>query len=194
MVEVHPSEPARVLLLGTWGPQKDLKGVLEALRVAKERGGKFSVSITGAINPHFPEYREEINRVVSTKDYSWLRLLGNLDDTEILNVVLNHDLLILPYNATGGFSGAMSVGAYCGIGIISYDLPQLRETAKELRVEPMFVARGDTNALAQEILSFCSSVRASRESRRPIPRMEYDACIRERVDQLVGMLGPPRGS
>ena len=185
--------PARILLLGNWGPQKDLPGVLRALMVARGQGGRFTVSITGAINAHFPEYRTVIERIKSTMDPTWFHFLGGVPESELLNVVLNHDLVILPYNATGGYSGAMSVSAYCEVGIIAYDLPQLRESARELGIDPVFVAKDDTAALTEEILLFCSDVRARRERRRSVPLPEYDARVREGASKLIETLASLRG-
>lgn len=186
---ISPDEPARILLLGTWGPQKDLPGVLKALRTAHERGGRFTVSITGAINTQFPQYQGEVSRAVASMDPRWFRFLGSVPEGELLETVLNHDLLILPYNATGGYSGAMSLGAYCGCGIIAYDLPQLREAAGELGIYPSFVKKDDADAIVNEILSFCANLRCFRESRLPVPRPEYDARACEAVERLVEILG-----
>lgn len=182
---IPPDAPTRVLLLGHWGPQKDLLGAIEALLTAQERGGRFTVSITGAINVNFPAYRKEFDRVVARMDPRWFRFIGHVPESELLNVVDGHDLAILPYNATGGYSGAMSVGAYCGIGIIAYDLPQLRETAIELGIQPVFVTRGDTDSLAREILTFSDDVSSFRASRPPLPRQEYDIRVRCGVELLI---------
>ncbi len=185
-----PDEPTRILLLGNWGPQKDLSGVLRALRVAHERGGRFLVSLTGAINAQFPEYQREVSMAVAAMDPGWFHFLGYVPEVELLDVVLSHDLLILPYNAAGGYSSAMNVAYYCGIGIIAYDLPELRENAGELGARPSFVIKGDVDAIVNEILSFCTNVRHFRESRLPIPRPEYDTRARESVERLIEMMDP----
>src|SRR5208282_6911549 len=101
----------------------------------------------------------EVNRAVASLDPGWFRSLGYVPEAELLGVVVSHDLLILPYNATGGYSGAMSVGTYCGAGVIAYDLPQLRETAVELGVRPSFVMKNDVDAIVNEILYFSGNVR-----------------------------------
>lgn len=180
--------PTKILLLGNWGPQKDLTGALQALLAARERGGSFAVSLTGIVNPHFPRYQSELETLSRTLGSDLFHFLGKVPENEMISLVNEHDLLILPYNATGGYSGAMSLGAYCGIGIISYDLPQLRETAKELGVEPVFLPKGDIDALAKAILSFCSGVQTFRKWRDSFPKPEYDAQVREGVIQLVETL------
>ena len=185
---IPPDEPTRVLLLGNWGPQKDLAGALEGLRAAHERGARFSVSITGAINPQFPDYRERVKQAVASIGADWLTSLGYVPESKLLRVVASHDLLILPYNATGGYSGALSLGVYCGTGVIAYDLPQLREAAMELGVTPTFVRKGDRNEIVEEIFNFCTNIRRFRELRQLPPRPEYDAIALAAVERLIDII------
>jgi glycosyltransferase involved in cell wall biosynthesis len=185
---VAPGEPMRILLLGVWGPQKDLQGALRALLLAKERGGRFTVTITGAINPHFPDSRRELDRLKATVDPEWFRYVDAVPEAKLLELLRSHDLLILPYNAAGGYSSSMSVGAYCGTEIISYDHPQLREVATELGIQPSFVVKGDIESLVQRILTFDAEIDRLRERREPIPRKEYDARTREMTGQLAELL------
>ncbi len=179
--------PTRILLLGTWGPQKDLVGVVHALRVAHQRGGQFTVTLTGAANVQFPEHQIEINRISASLGSDWFSVLGKVPEIEVLDQVFGHDLLILPYNATGGYSGAMSIGAYCGIAILAYDLPQLRETAAELGVKPTFVSKNDFESLVKEILSFSSQVQDFRKSRADSPHPDYDARARQAAARVIGI-------
>lgn len=183
-----PDEPMRILLLGVWGPQKDLQGVLRGILLAKERGGRFTVSVTGAINPHFPEYQRELERLRGELSHSWIRFMDAIPEARLLEVIRDHDLLILPYNAAGGYSSSMSVGAYCGTEIISYDLPQLREAARDLGIRPTFVRKGDTESLVRQILAFDAGISLLRRKRAPIPREDYDARTRGAAQQLVDLL------
>ena len=174
-----------MLLLGSWGPQKDLPGILGALTAAHDQGGRFRVSVAGAINAHFPDYKREVDRTISKLDSGWFTSLGEVPESELLRVVLGHDLLILPYNATGGYSGAMSLGAYCGTGIIAYDLPQLRESASLLGVRPVFIPKGDRDAAVTAILAFCDNIVQFRATRARVPRPEFDAMARASVSRLL---------
>ena len=182
--------PTKILLLGSWGPQKDLAGALEAIIAARALGGQFTLSITGLINTHFPEYQAEVDRVAASMGTDLFQFLGSVPESELLQVILDHDLVILPYNATGGYSGAMSLTAYCGLGVIAYDLPQMRETASLLGVSPTFIAKGDTSSLAREIVAFCSNIRAFRKTRRDIPQPEYDLRFGRQISQLVEAMRP----
>jgi glycosyltransferase involved in cell wall biosynthesis len=190
---IPPDEPMRILLLGAWGPQKDLPGVFRAILSAKQRGADFTVSVTGAINPHFPEYRQVLDRVAFGMNHDWIRFLGPVPEARLLDVVRGHDLMILPYNAAGGYSSSMSVATYCGIQIISYDLPQLREVARELGTSPTFVVKGDTEGLVQEILATGSDIRRLRQRRAPVPRPALDLQTCQRAGELLGVLGLEAG-
>ena len=178
---------ARILLLGTWGPQKDLEGVLASLSMAARSGAKFTVSISETTNLHFPVYRDRLRQSFSASQEGMYSLLGLVNDEDLLNVVSSHDLLILPYNATGGYSGSMVVGAYTGIEIIAYDLPQLRETARYLDINPVYIAKGDRRALAESIVTFCNRVSEFRRRRAGTPRPPRDSDAMRAIEQLLSL-------
>lgn len=175
----------RVLLLGSWGPQKDLSGALDALSAARTRGADLTVSITGAINPHFPDYQHILDAALATADRRWVRFLGHVPECQVLELTLSHDLVILPYRTSGGYSGAMSLSVYCGAEVIAYDLPQLRETAVELGAQTRFVPKVDVDALANEVVSVCSNVEHLRENRRPVPRLDFDSQVMASMGRLI---------
>lgn len=189
--ELHSptSGPAKILLLGKWGPQKDLLGVLEALLAARQQGGAFLVTVTEAVNQNFTMYNLELNQAKRTISGDWLTFFGVVPEAELLSLVQSHDIVILPYNATGGYSGAMNLAAYCGLAIIAYDLPQLRETATRLEVQPVFVTKGDTPSLSQEVLSLSRQIQDLRQRRRRLPRYELDSRVHEAVEQLMKIMG-----
>jgi glycosyltransferase involved in cell wall biosynthesis len=185
---VSSGDPTRILLLGSWGPQKDLSGVVRALRVAHERGAHFVVTITGAVNVHFPHYAGVVKMAVGSLDPKWVRFMGQVPEADLLDVVTNQDLLILPYNATGGYSGAMNLGDYCGVGVLAYDLPQLREAAEQLGSNPTFVKKEERDAFASEILNFCANVSRFRETRTLPPRPESNTRACRSVDRLIEIM------
>lgn len=131
----------RILLMGTWGPQKDLSGALEALSQLCREGLNFEVTIIGAINLHFPGFFLEFNFDAYPALSGRLQVTGPLKDEELFEVVQAHDLLLLPYRATGGYSGVMNFAGVTGIPIVAYDHPQLREQARLLDIKVTFVSR-----------------------------------------------------
>jgi glycosyltransferase involved in cell wall biosynthesis len=182
------SGPARILLLGTWGPQKDLRGVLAALQQARDQGANFVVSVTGSANLHFPDYQLELDHLRMVTAPPWLRFLGHIPESELLEIVRAHDLMILPYNESGGYSSAMGVGSYCELSIISYDISQLRETAEELSIKPVFVPKGDVSSLATEIVRFCATLQNSRAGRSVGTKALYNQRAIDSMEQLLKLV------
>lgn len=172
--DVAPPDRLRVLLFGTWGPQKDLVGIVRILDRLIRSGMALDVTIAGTVNPSFPEYAEEMDRLRVTTLPPSIRFVGSIPETEVLRLTLDHDVLLLPYRATGGYSGAMNLGALAGIGIVAYDLPQLREFADELGVPAQFVAAGDLEGVRE-------ALRKARPGRRGTSA-DQDA-MRERLER-----------
>jgi len=83
---------------------------------------------------------------------------------------------VLPYRATGGYSGAMNCAAFCDTTMVSYDLPQLRETAAELGVSPFFASGTDSESLADVIRTAVAFVRSR-------PRTQEEADYRRKLER-----------
>ncbi len=141
----------RVLLFGSWGPQKDLEGALKSLHELTKIDPRLTVTIAGAASEHFKGFEQELVRLRFSYGGPRFTWVGSIPEEEVLPFMLKHDLLLLPYNATGGYSGAMNCAALAGTHIIAYDLPQLRESARELGASAVFIRPGDTEALKNAI-------------------------------------------
>jgi len=141
------SESLRFLLFGSWGPGKDLEGILQAFGRLRRAGLRFRVTLAGSVNDNFPEYRKRFGELIDRYRSLDLDVRQDIAEDEVLSLFNEHDVLVLPYRATGGYSGAMNAAAPSGIPMVAYDLPQLRESALILSVVPRFVACEDPNAL-----------------------------------------------
>jgi glycosyltransferase involved in cell wall biosynthesis len=129
----------RVLLMGTWGPQKDLDGALRALNDVIAAGYDLEVTVIGEENRHFPGYLSSLSTVSFPSLKDRVRFAGSMSDEDLFRAVQSHDLLLLPYHATGGYSGAMNFAAVTGIPIIAYDHQSLREQAALLGEDVTFI-------------------------------------------------------
>lgn len=141
----------RVLLFGHWGPQKDLIRTLRAFHEFLEKHSMVRLTLAGVGNAHFPDSERESRSASDALETEQFENLGRVPEEQVLNLFLSHDLLLLPYNATGGYSGAMNAAALSGIEMIAYDLPQLRETAANLQLSVQFVPAGDLDAFMTEV-------------------------------------------
>ena len=179
---VDPGNP-RILFFGTWGPQKDLAGALEALRPLAERPEGVHVTIAGTANPNFPEYAAGLERLRRELPTASFRFLGHVAEPDVPALFQSHDVLVLPYRTTGGYSGVMNVGGAYGIRIVAYDQPQLRECARLLDLAAEFVPAGDAEALRAALLRGSTN---SPAAPRPPPLEE----AKDGIERLLALFDP----
>lgn len=143
----------RVLLLGTWGPQKDLQGVLSSLDRLALGFPSLQVTLAGSENKHFPGYLPTLPVGDLEALQGRIRWTGELSDDDLFELITEQDLLLLPYRTSGGYSGALNFAAGTGIRVLAYDHPQLREQARLLGTEVRFVAPDQLELALQDELS-----------------------------------------
>jgi glycosyltransferase involved in cell wall biosynthesis len=177
----------RVLLFGHWGPQKDLEGALYQLLRMQTSGLPIEVVVAGAMNERFQEYFAKIVKLEKSLPPKSFHFIGRVAEEEVLSLIHSADLYLLPYNAEGGYSGAMNCAAIVGTHIVSYDLPQLREAATELGIDVVFISKGDDVALEKEVRGYMSKgERKSDEVVVPLSRVLGRA--KAGVDRLIDFL------
>ncbi len=108
-----------ILLFGNWGPQKDPENSLKALKKIHEMGVKFKLIIAGDINVHFPSLNVRINGLFKTYSEIIYQNLGRIKEKDLMNMYLNSDLIIIDYNAPGGFSSVIASAMFFQKFIIS---------------------------------------------------------------------------
>ncbi|MDG7000662.1 MAG: glycosyltransferase [Nitrososphaerota archaeon] len=129
----------RVLLFGSWGPQKDLEGALMILGELITEGIDIEILVAGSINMNFPHYYDKIQKLAETLPKDKYRFMMNVPDESVHELFVDSDLLFLPYNAAGGYSAVMNIGALFGLRMMAYDLPQLREFSNAIETNCEFV-------------------------------------------------------
>lgn len=152
-----------VLLFGAWGPQKDLLGAIAALEQVVSAGRAIHVQIAGPINMHFPDYAAQIRELEDRLPHDRFEFLGECPEEQIGQLFSTADLVVLPYNATGGYSAVMNVAAAFGCRMIAYDLPTLREFANEIKTDVTFIKPGDLRAFASAVEELLTDVGRARD-------------------------------
>lgn len=126
---IATAAPSAVLLHGYWGPQKNLEGALRSLRQLSREGSVFRLTLSGSVNPHFPEYGATLESLV--REYSDIvaERLPAPPESGIAQLMLSSDLLLLPYNASGGQSGVLEIASCFDLPTVVVDFPEYREKA-----------------------------------------------------------------
>ena len=124
-------EVPTILMHGYWGPQKNLKLVLSTLRKLKEKGINFKLIISGGINDHFPNFKNEFISIIELYNDIIDSYLGYINEMDIMQTFLKADLLVLPYNTPGGHSGVMEQAIFFEIPTIAINFPEYMEQSRK---------------------------------------------------------------
>lgn len=128
-LEAEKTDNPTILMHGSWGPQKNIELGLVALKKLKSKGVKFKLVISGAINHHFPEYNRKFQDILRSYSDVIDMYLGTLSERDIMKIFMKSSLLILPYNAPGGFSGVLEHAIFFEVPTIAIYFPEYREQA-----------------------------------------------------------------
>ncbi len=142
----------RLLLFGAWGPQKDLGGFLNVLLGANQEFEDIDIMIAGETNSNFPSHALVYSSLKARYSSSHVSFLGAVSERELAELLVSADLLVLPYNATGGYSAVMSVGSLYGVPMVAYDQAELRETARLVGARVSFIAQSDLDKIGSLIM------------------------------------------
>lgn len=129
-LEAEKTDNETILMHGSWGPQKNIELGLMALKKLKSKGVKFKLVISGTINHHFPEYNRKFQDILRSYSDVIDKYLGPISERDIMKIFLKSSLLILPYNAPGGFSGVLEQAIFFEVPTIAIYFPEYREQAK----------------------------------------------------------------
>ena len=128
------SEKAKKILLhGYWGPQKNLEGALSMLSTLVDNGLNCRIIISGGLNRHFREYQNYFNSVLQRFHNYIETYKGYVEEEEMVSLLMNSDLIILPYNTPGGHSGVLEQAIFFGVPTIAMDFLEYREQSENAK-------------------------------------------------------------
>ncbi len=128
------SNSPRILLYGSWGPQKDLETSLRALKLLREGGWRFDLTLAGGINLHnFFGSGDQYSNLVQLYGPLFSRIEGYIDELDIMPLFSSNDIIILPYRSSGGFSGVLSISMAFEMSIVAPELDEIKEQCGNYR-------------------------------------------------------------
>ena len=123
-------ESIRILLHGFWGPQKSPEVALKAVKAAKEKHNNISLTVSGGINTHFPNYKEYFERLLQKYGDVVDHYLGYVDEIKLPDLFLTHQIVLMPYGSSGGQSGVLETASFFENVVVCTDFPEFREEKK----------------------------------------------------------------
>jgi glycosyltransferase involved in cell wall biosynthesis len=144
-------EKRDILLIGNWGPQKDLESISEVIKRIQDDKNSVTVTIAGPVHERFPDYIAALDDLRNVDESKLILFVGEVREEQIAQLVLRHRLIVLPYRASGGYSGVLNLAAFFDVPAVCADLPQLREQADNLSARVAFTPVGDVDQLVRSI-------------------------------------------
>ncbi len=120
----------KILLHGFWGPQKNPEIALKAIQVMKKKYPNILVTVSGGINSHFVNYNEYFLSLLDSYKECIERYLGYVQEKELFNLFIEHQIVLMPYIASGGQSGVLETASFFENIVVCTDLPEFREEKK----------------------------------------------------------------
>ena len=181
------------LLFGSWGPQKDLEGALTIFSELSSEGYDLQVVVAGKVNSNFPSYSRKIENFINdfpVKNVKWTK---NVPEENISELFYSSDVLFLPYNAAGGYSAVMNVGAFYGIKMVAYDIPELREFNSIINAGCVFVDPSDNASIKRTLLKTAEEAWAESSSTRQNPKTKLQESLYA-IENLISIIVDDRDS
>lgn len=181
------TKPLSFLLFGSWGPQKDLEGALRIFKELIDEGNDIRITVNGNINSNFLHYEEKIERIMAQLPSKYFMWTKDVPETMVSGLFVDSDVLFLPYNAAGGYSGVMNIGAFYGLHIVSYDISELRELDSIIHAGCTFVDPSRPDEVKRTLIEVARESRRSRGSNRSISQEKIHESLRA-VEDFVDLI------
>jgi len=136
----EPESP-ELLLFTTHAPFKGLELLLTAFQDLRQQFPILKLTIAGGEHPRFPGYLQQVRQQVG--DLPGVRWAGYVPETGLKDLFARASVVVLPYTATTGSSSVLYQAAGWGRAVVSSNLPELRASATESRLDIAFFTSGD---------------------------------------------------
>ncbi len=123
-----------ILLHGFWGPQKDLEVALQAVMKAKRKCQNITLTVSGGINHHFPDFEEYFKNIINKYQSVIDIYRGYVKEKELSALFLENDIVLMPYRASGGQSGVLEMASFFENIVVCTDFPEFQEEKKSDKV------------------------------------------------------------
>ncbi len=151
-IVLRSGDKARILMFGSWGPQKNPTQALLALRQLRSQNIAFELTVAGGINEHFVDQKKYYDDLFLQFSDIVDHRINYVEEGNLLTLFSNSDLVVIPYNTPGGFSGVLSMAMFFKKYIIISDFPEYKEQASDYK--DIFFYGNNTDDLYEKIKIF----------------------------------------
>ena len=148
--KVYKGESLKILYLGRVAPVKNIEVIIEAMKILKEKGIKFQLSVVGDALEKDEEYYDELKlKVKSLKLEKEIKFLPGVPNKETLKVYAGYDIFI---NATetGSMDKTIFEAIFAGLPVITSN-KALRDFFGAKYADLLLFKEGDADDLSFKI-------------------------------------------
>jgi glycosyltransferase involved in cell wall biosynthesis len=151
----------RILVFGKWGTYKRLELMLEAFADLARRMPNVRLIIGGADHPMTPGYVESVAQRIGKRPN--IEFTGYVAEEGIPELFRNATVLVMPYSSATGSSGVAHLACEYGVPIISANVTDFREMAKDEGLAILFYETGDPRSLTARLMELLQDSELQRE-------------------------------
>jgi glycosyltransferase involved in cell wall biosynthesis len=169
----------RILAIGHWGTYKRLETLMEAFPAVLRRVPNARLVIAGANHHTKPGYWESIRDTYGANKRIEFR--GYVAEEDVPELFRTTSIVVLPYDSATGSSGPAHQACEYGVPVVSADLPDFRDMARDENMSISFYRTGDPAELADRLIGLLESPDAQRRA----AEQNYSAAIRMTMPHVV---------
>ena len=169
----------RILAFGKWGTYKRLEGLIEAFRQLALEMPNVRLVIAGSNHPSTPGYVESV--AASIKDKACVEFTGYVAEKDITELFRRASVVVLPYSSATGASGVAHLACQFGVPILSADVPDFREMARDEELAVDFYDSEAETSLESQLRSLLNDPERMRE----MSEQNFSAALRMTMPQII---------
>ncbi len=132
----------KVLAFGYWGYKKNLPFLIKAFKNIHKKDRTIKLLVAGESHPNFPSYLKDVKNDYEAEN---IEFLGYVPDKDLQNIFASATVVVLPYPTTTGSSGVLHLAASFGKPVITSNLRNFRDMAKDEHLSILFFKKDDMN-------------------------------------------------
>jgi glycosyltransferase involved in cell wall biosynthesis len=169
----------RILAFGKWGTYKRLEPLLDAFPAVAERLPNARFVVAGGDHPRTPGYVASLAQRYATD--SRITFTGYVAEDAVADLFRSASIAVMPYSSSTGSSGVAHLACAYGVPIVSADIPDFRDMAREEGMAIAFYDLNDPRALPGQL----AYVLQSEQLQLAMAQQNFSAALRMTMPQIV---------
>jgi glycosyltransferase involved in cell wall biosynthesis len=169
----------RILAFGKWGTYKRVELLIEAFERLSAEVPNLRLIVAGSNHPTTPGYIETIAEQM--KGNPIVEFTGYVEEDDIADLFRKASVLVLPYSSAAGASGVAHLACEFGVPILSAEIDDFRDMARDEGIAIDFYEKGNAESLAHQLQLLLSDSAKLQE----MSEQNFSAALRMTMPQII---------